>query len=49
MLITDVLLESTLLRVGQKYPLVSPRAAEMTHRMPARESNMSMTGVQIAD
>jgi hypothetical protein len=36
MLITDVLLESTLLRVGQKYPLVSPRAAEMTHRMPAR-------------
>jgi hypothetical protein len=32
----DVLLENALLRVGQRYPLVSPRAAEMTHRMPAR-------------
>jgi hypothetical protein len=36
MLITDVLLESALLRVGQRYPLVSPRAAENTYRMPAR-------------
>jgi hypothetical protein len=50
MLITDVLLESALLRVGQRYPLVSPRAAENdAPDAGAHESKMSMTGVQIAD
>jgi hypothetical protein len=48
MLVTDVLLESAFLRVGQDIRWLHHGLLKMTHRMPARESNISMTGLQIA-